>query len=141
MGVISGGQTLMASTVEEKSSRVVEVLLAAVSPLELMWGKLLAQLGIGMMVMSLYVGLGVAGLSQFQLLGLAGVRSLIVALFVFYLITYLMFWALMLAVGAAVSQIADASSLMGPITPLLRGALRVVAVHRAGAELRVQRRR
>ncbi len=29
--------------IEEKSSRVVEVLLAAVSPLELMWGKLLAS--------------------------------------------------------------------------------------------------
>ena len=118
MGVISGGQTLMASTIEEKSSRVVEVLLAAVSPLELMWGKLLAQLGIGMIVMSLYVGLGIAGLSQFQMLGLLD-PALIVALFVFYLITYLMFGALMLAVGAAVSQIADASSLMGPITLLL----------------------
>ena len=45
IGVIIGGQTLMTSTVEEKSSRVVEVLLAAVSPFELMAGKLLGQLG------------------------------------------------------------------------------------------------
>jgi|SRR6185437_16947766 len=43
-GVFTGGQMLMTSTVEEKSSRVVEVLLAAVSPLELMWGKLLGKL-------------------------------------------------------------------------------------------------
>ena len=33
----------MTSTVEEKSSRVIEVLLAAVSPLELMYGKLLGS--------------------------------------------------------------------------------------------------
>jgi ABC-type Na+ efflux pump permease subunit len=38
MGVMIGGQALMTSTIEEKSSRVVEVLLAAASPLELMWG-------------------------------------------------------------------------------------------------------
>ena len=35
IGVITGGQILMTSTVEEKSNRVVEVLLAAVSPVEL----------------------------------------------------------------------------------------------------------
>ena len=43
MGVVIGGQTLMTSTIEEKSSRVVEVLLAAVSPFELMAGNLLGQ--------------------------------------------------------------------------------------------------
>jgi ABC-2 type transport system permease protein len=45
--------------------------------------------------------------------------QLIVFLFVFYLITYLVFGALMLAVGAAVNQMADAQSLMGPIMLLL----------------------
>jgi ABC-2 type transport system permease protein len=118
MGVITGGQTLMASTVEEKSSRVVEVLLAAVSPLDLMWGKLLGQLGVGLVVMGVYIGLGLLGLSQFRMLNQLD-PQLVVFLFAFYLITYLMFGALMLAVGAAVSQIADAQSLMGPIMLLL----------------------
>src|SRR4051794_8542451 len=70
IGVITGGQTLMTSTVEEKSNRIVEVLLAAVSPIELMWGKLLGQLGVGLVVMSIYIGLGVLGLTQFAMLGL-----------------------------------------------------------------------
>ncbi len=83
-----------------------------------MWGKLLGQLGVGLLVISLYVLLGVVGLSQFAMLGLLD-PALIVALFVFYLLTYLMFGALMLSVGAAVSQLADASSLMGPIMLLL----------------------
>jgi ABC-2 type transport system permease protein len=118
IGVITGGQTLMTSTIEEKSNRIVEVLLAAVSPLELMWGKLLGQLGVGLVVMGVYVGLGLLGLSQFSMLSLLE-PQLVVFLFVFYLVTYLMFGSLMLSVGAAVNQVADAQSLMGPIMLLL----------------------
>ena len=70
MGVIVGGQTLMTSTVEEKSSRVVEVLLAAVSPFELMAGRLIGQLGIGLLTTGIYLGLGVLALFSFSLLGL-----------------------------------------------------------------------
>jgi ABC-type Na+ efflux pump permease subunit len=58
VGVITRGQTLMTSTVEEKSSRVVEVLLAAVSPFQLMAGKLLGQSAIGLLAMAIYLGLG-----------------------------------------------------------------------------------
>ena len=117
-GVIMGGQTLMTSTIEEKSSRVVEVLLAAVSPLELMWGKLLGQMGVGLLVMGVYIGLGLLALLQFAMLGLLD-PMLIVYLIVFFLISYLVFGALMMAIGAAVNQIADAQSLMGPIMLLL----------------------
>ena len=118
MGVVIGGQTLMTSTIEEKSSRVVEVLLAAVSPFELMAGKLLGQLAVGLVVMSVYVGLGLLGLFSFALLGLVD-PLLVVYLLVFFLITYLVFGALMIAIGAAVNQIADAQSLMGPVMLLL----------------------
>jgi ABC-2 type transport system permease protein len=118
MGVMIGGQALMTSTVEEKSSRVVEVLLAAVSPLELMWGKLLGQLGVGLVTMVVYIGLGLMALLQFAMIGLID-PMLVVWLIVFFLITYLVFGALMLSVGAAVNQIADAQSLMGPIMILM----------------------
>jgi ABC-type Na+ efflux pump permease subunit len=118
IGVMAGGQTLMTSTIEEKSSRVVEVLLAAVSPLELMWGKLLGQLGVGLLVMAVYVGLGLLALFQFALLGLID-PVLIVWLFVYFLLSYLVFGTLMLTIGAAVNQVADAQSLMGPVMLLL----------------------
>jgi ABC-2 type transport system permease protein len=44
---------------------------------------------------------------------------LIVWLLAFFLVTYLVFGALMLAIGAAVNQIADAQSLLGPVMLLL----------------------
>jgi ABC-2 type transport system permease protein len=118
IGVITGGQILMTSTVEEKSSRVVEVLLAAVSPVELMWGKLLGQLGVGLVILAIYIGLGILALVQYSLMGLLD-PMLILYLLVFYLLAYLVYGALMLAIGAAVNRIADAQSLMGPVMILL----------------------
>ncbi len=118
MGVIVGGQTLMTSTVEEKSSRVVEVLLAAVSPFELMAGKLIGQLGIGLLTTGVYLALGILALFSFSMLGLLD-PMLILYLLVFFLITYLVFGALMMAIGAAVNQMAEAQSMMGPIMILM----------------------
>ena len=51
-GVMIGGQTLLTQTVEEKSNRVIEVLLSAVSPIELMAGKILGQMAVSMTVVA-----------------------------------------------------------------------------------------
>ncbi|HLJ37585.1 MAG TPA: ABC transporter permease [Steroidobacteraceae bacterium] len=118
IGVFTAGQLLMTSTIEEKSSRVVEVLLAAVSPLELMAGKLLAQLGVGLLILTMYVGLGVLALSQFSMLSALD-PLLVFYLVLFYLLAYLVYGGLMLAIGGAVSQIADAQSMMAPVMLLI----------------------
>jgi ABC-type Na+ efflux pump permease subunit len=118
MGVMIGGQTLMTSTIEEKSSRVVEILLSAVSPLELMAGKLIGQMGVSLSVLLVYVGLGLYALSTFSMLNALDPK-LVLYLIVFFLITYLVYGALMLSVGAAVNQLSDAQSLLGPIMLLL----------------------
>jgi ABC-type Na+ efflux pump permease subunit len=118
VGVITSGQTLMTSTVEEKSSRVVEVLLAAVSPFQLMAGKLLGQSAVGLLAMSIYLGLGLLALYSFAMFGIID-PMLIVYFLLFYLITNLVFSALMISIGAAVNQIQEAQSLMGPVMLLL----------------------
>ena len=96
MGVMTGGQMLLTSMVEEKSSRVVEVLLSAVSPMELMAGKLIG---------GVYVLSGLAVLTSFSLLGLLDP----------WLILYLAIFFLMLAVGAAVNEMNEAGPLMTPL--------------------------
>ena len=118
MGVMTSGQMLMTSTIEEKSSRVVEVLLAAVSPLELMWGKLLGRLAVGLIVLAVYVGLGMLALLEYSLAGLID-PMLLVYFVVFYLLASLVYGGLMMSIGAAVNQVADAQSLMGPVMILL----------------------
>ena len=118
MGVLTSGQMLMTSTIEEKSSRVVEVLLAAVSPLELMWGKLLGRLGVGLLILAVYVGLGMFALLEYSLAGLVD-PLLLVYFVIFYLLASLVYGGLMMSIGAAVNQVADAQSLMGPVMILL----------------------
>jgi ABC-2 type transport system permease protein len=118
ISVVSGGQALMTSMIEEKSSRVVEVLLAAVSPLELMWGKLLAQLGVGLIILGVYVGLGLLALVQFAVSG-AIEPILLVDLAVLFVVSYVIYGAMMLTIGAAVNQMADAQSLLTPVMLLL----------------------
>ena len=116
--VIMGGQQLMTSTVEEKSSRVVEVLLAAVSPFQLMAGKLLGQAAVGLLGMAIYLGLGLLALYTFAMFGIID-PMVIVYFLVFFLITYLVFGALMMSIGAAVNTMQEAGSLMGPVMLLL----------------------
>ena len=118
IGVLTSGQMLMTSTIEEKSSRVVEVLLAAVSPLELMWGKLLGRLGVGLLILAVYVGLGMFALLEYSLAGLVD-PLLLVYFVIFYLLASLVYGGLMMSIGAAVNQVADAQSLMGPVMILL----------------------
>jgi ABC-type Na+ efflux pump permease subunit len=120
MGVMIGGQTLLTSTIEEKSSRVIEVLLSAVSPMELMAGKIFGQLAVSLLVLLVYAGLGLALLVSFALIGLLD-PWLVVYLFVFFLITYALFASVFAAAGAAVTDLKEAQALMGPIMLVLMG--------------------
>src|SRR5690606_38996856 len=88
IGVMTGGQALLTSTVEEKSSRVIEVLLSAVSPMQLMAGKLLGNMAVSFVGLGIYIGLGLALLAGIALLGFLDF-SLIFYLIVFFVITYL----------------------------------------------------
>jgi ABC-2 type transport system permease protein len=117
-GILIGGQTLLTQVLEEKSSRVIEVLLSAVSPLELMAGKILGQMAVSMLVLALYIGMGVLMLMSFAMLGLVD-PLLIVYLIVFFLVGYLVFASVFAAVGAAVNEMREAQSLMTPIMLLL----------------------
>ena len=113
-GVMIGGQTLLTQTVEEKSNRVIEVLLSAVSPVELMAGKILGQMAVSMLVLALYIAMGLLMLTSFAMIGLLDPR-LIIYLVVFFVISYLLFAAVFSAVGAAVNEMREAQSLMTPV--------------------------
>jgi ABC-type Na+ efflux pump permease subunit len=113
-GVMIGGQTLLTQTVEEKSNRVVEVLLSAVSPMELMAGKILGQMGVSLLVLALYIAMGLFMLVSFAMFGLLD-PLLLVYLVLFFLVSYLLFAAVFAAVGAAVNEMREAQSLMTPV--------------------------
>lgn len=114
LSVLTGGQYLLMSTIEEKSNRVMEVLVAAVSPFELMTGKILGQMAVGLLVLAIYAVLGLSALALFAALGALD-PWLILFLLVFYLLAYLTIGALMAAIGSAVNDVREAQSLMMPV--------------------------
>jgi len=114
VSVLASGQQMMTSTVEEKASRVVEVLLSAVSPMQLMSGKIIGQLCVGLVILLLYSSMGVVGLVSFAMLGLLD-PWLLVYLVIFFLIAYFVIASLMAAIGSAVNEMREAQTLMTPV--------------------------
>jgi ABC-2 type transport system permease protein len=118
IGVMTGGQSLLTSTVEEKSSRVIEILLSAISPMELLAGKLLGQMAVSLLALAFYVALGMALLVSFAMFGLFN-PWLLVYLVIFFLIAYFVVGAMMLTVGSVVNDMREAQSMMMPIMLLI----------------------
>ncbi len=112
--IMTSAPQLLNSVIEEKMSRISEVLLGSVTPFELMMGKLLGNVGIAMVLAALYVGGGFAVMGYY---GYANVVSpgLIAALVLFLFLAILLYGSLYTAVGAACSELKDAQSLMMPV--------------------------
>jgi ABC-type Na+ efflux pump permease subunit len=114
VSVLSGGQYLMTTTIEDKSSRVIEVLLSAVSPMQLMTGKIIGQMAVGLVILAAYAGMGMGTLVAFSLGGMLDL-SLLFYLVVFYFIAFSVMASLMAAIGAAVNEMREAQTLMTPV--------------------------
>jgi ABC-2 type transport system permease protein len=120
--LLSWGMTIAKSIVEEKGSRVIEVLLSAVSPRDLMLGKLigvglagLTQLGTWAVVGAIfatYASMGAIGmLASFHI-----APAVFVYLILFFILGFMLFSSLFMIVGAACSTDQDAQQLQGLIT-------------------------
>ncbi|MBY0263442.1 MAG: ABC transporter permease [Phycisphaerales bacterium] len=118
MSVMTGGNYLLTTTIEEKSSRVMEVLLSAVSPMELMVGKILGQMCVGLVILVVYSGMGIASLFAFAMQHQLD-PMMLVYLVVFFLIAFTTIASMMAAVGSAVNELREAQSLMTPLMLLI----------------------
>lgn len=112
--IMSSAPQLLNSVIEEKMSRISEVMLGSVTPFELMLGKLLGNAGIALVLATLYVG-GGFGVAAYH--GYADVVSpgLLAALLLFLILAILLYGSLYIAVGSACSELKDAQSLMMPV--------------------------
>ncbi len=118
VATFTAGQHLMMSTIEEKSNRVMEVLLSAVSPLQLMTGKILGQGGVGLLIVLIYSSLTIGGLVVFALMHIIEMMDL-VYLAIYFFMAYFMIASVMAAIGSAVSDIREANTLLTPVMIVL----------------------
>jgi ABC-2 type transport system permease protein len=130
MTVLMWGQALMTGVIEEKSNRVVELAVSAMSPWSLLFGKL--------------VGIGAAGLTQLAVwvaslvvlaaysgsflpsdTALPEITPLILASFlIYFLLGYFLYAALYAAIGASVNTMQEAQSLVFPVLmPLIASVM------------------
>lgn len=113
IATFTSGNYLLTTTIEEKSNKVMEVLLSAASPMEIMSGKIIGQAFVSLITLFMYGGLGIIALialSQADLIPL----EMIVYLLLFFIMAYFMIASIMASVGSAVSDLHDAQSLIGP---------------------------
>lgn len=112
--IMSTTPQLMQSVLEEKMSKISEVLLGSVSPFELMLGKLVGNAGVALLLASLYLGGAYAAAAKY---GYADIVPpyLLAAAVLYIVLAILLFGSLFMAVGAACSELKDAQSLMMPV--------------------------
>jgi ABC-type Na+ efflux pump permease subunit len=113
MSVFVSANYLLTTTVEEKGSKVMEVLLSAVSPMQLMAGKILGQGLVSAVMLVAYGGLGLVSLGVLVSSDLVPALHL-VYLVLFYIMAYFMIASIMAGVGSAANDMHEAQSLIGP---------------------------
>ncbi|RME73498.1 MAG: hypothetical protein D6776_06985 [Planctomycetota bacterium] len=129
IAIFTTGQMLLTNTIEEKSNRIIEVLLSSVSPLELMAGKIVGIALAGLTVVGswvVFVILGakllphfIEGVPQIDLGLIAGDPVLLGSFVTYFLLGFLFYSALMAAIGSVCNTLKEAQNLLQPITILL----------------------
>ncbi|HEX5733206.1 MAG TPA: ABC transporter permease [Blastocatellia bacterium] len=126
MTILFYGIFVMRGVIEEKQSRIVEVIVSSVKPFQMMIGKI--------------IGIGLVGLTQYAIWILSGVllsfvgakifastgadlpkvpASLLIYFIVYFLLGYFLFATLYAMVGAMVSSEEDAQQVQFPVTMLI----------------------
>jgi ABC-2 type transport system permease protein len=111
--VMSGAPQLLNSVIEEKMSRISEVLIGSVTPFQLMMGKLAGSVAVSLLLASVYVGGGMIAARYF---GYADVvrPTDIGWLLLFLVMASFMFGSIFITIGAACSDLKDAQGMMTP---------------------------
>ncbi|HEY0478937.1 MAG TPA: ABC transporter permease [Kofleriaceae bacterium] len=132
---------VMRSVVQEKTSRVMELMVATVKPRSLMAGKILGVGGAGLIQVAIWLTIGALTLAyREQILGLfgasgggSGLPSLsageVVVALLYFVLGYFFYASIYAAVGAMVSSEQDTQQVQLPVTLLLVvGIVSVTAV-------------
>jgi ABC-2 type transport system permease protein len=98
MLIVGSGQALVRSVIEEKSNRIVEVLVSSCSPTELMAGKVLGLSGLGFTQIGFWALLGVAATVQLGINIVAPANGLI--LIIYFILGYLLYAGIFIAAGS-----------------------------------------
>ncbi len=124
MGLMLSGSWMLQGAIEERSKKLLESILACISPEELMYGKLLGALAIGLSMLTAWLGAGaiVAFATQGAIAdmirpALAPVTSpgAILTLIYFFIMGYIAISIIFVAIGALADSMSEAQGYLMPI--------------------------
>lgn len=118
MVIFMSSQPMLETVLEEKSARIAEVLLGSANSMQLMTGKLLGTVGGSLTILVVYLG-GIWFLAwQRGWLGMIPM-DLIPWFVVFQILGVLFYASIFMAIGASVSQLKEAQTMLLPVWMLL----------------------
>lgn len=124
IAIFTISQMLLNNTIEEKSNRIIEVLLSSVTPGELMMGKLVGIAAVGLTMIGSWLLFGFAILkwkagpeTRFvnELLGVLQHSGMIWSFLVYFVLGYLFYAGAFLAIGSTCNTLKEAQNMMQPI--------------------------
>lgn len=117
MLILMTGQMLIRSLVEEKSNRIIEILVSSCSPTELMAGKILglSLLGLTQIVLWIVIGVGVSISFNSDIVSVDNLMLILV----FFLLGYLLYASVFVAIGSMSSTEQEAQQFTGYVSMLL----------------------
>jgi len=129
ISVWSVSNMLMMGTVEEKSSRVIEVLLSSVSPVQLLAGKIAGIAGTGLTLVGSWLVCFVVGTKfiprlmgappTLDLATLATDPTFILSFLAYFLLGYLLYAAILVGLGSLCNTVSDAQNMLPAVMLVL----------------------
>ena len=129
--VMSSAPQLLNSVIEEKMSRISEVLIGSITPFQLMMGKLIGGAATSVLLASFYIAGGLTFAQYWGGYASAVTPALLVWFLLFLLMSLFIFGSLFIAIGAACNDLKDSQNMMTPVMLLV-----MMPIFTAGSVLR-----
>lgn len=114
---------LMSGVVEEKSNRIMEILITSITPLQLLFGKIVGLGGLGLVQLGIWLGVGVVltqvGQGIPMLENIVIPTDMLVLGVVYFFITYFLLASLMAGIGSVVAAEQESRQFAGIFSLLL----------------------
>jgi len=136
MSLMLSGSWMLQGTVEERSNKLIETVLACVSPDQLMFGKLVGTVAVGLTMIAFWVAcaIGAAFASQGAIadilrpaLAPLSQPSVALAMIYYFLAGYLMISMIFLTIGAMSDSFRDAQSYLSPVMLVVAMPFAIIA--------------
>ena len=128
MSIMASGTKMLLGTIEERSNKLLESILACIDARELMYGKLVGVVGLGLTAVVVWVGCAVGAaysfqgdLADFLRPALSSLQSpwAGAGLVLYFICGYVMIAMILLAVGSISNSIQDAQGYLQPLMMVL----------------------